>query len=79
MSLDRKGKKAEMSVAGSILSLLIINFNNFCIFNILSLLLLAVTVAYSYLKIHNSVEKKEVDITSTVNQMHFSEDYVFSA
>ena len=63
MSLDRKGKKAEMSVAGSILSLL----------------LLAVTVAYSYLKIHNSVEKKEVDITSTVNQMHFSEDYVFSA
>ena len=63
MSLDRKGKKAEMSVAGSILSLL----------------LLAVIVAYSYLKFHNSIEKKEVDITSTINQMHFTEDYVFSA
>ena len=51
MSLDRKGKKAEMSVAGSILSLI----------------LLAITVAFSYLKITNLVEKREVDIMSTVN------------
>ena len=51
MSLDRKGKKAETSVAGSIFSLV----------------LLSVTVAFSYLKINNLIEKREVDIMSTIN------------
>ena len=63
MGLDKNGKKAQMSYAGSIFSLL----------------LLGVTVAYSFLKINNLIEKKEVDIMSTVNQLRFSEDYIFSA
>ena len=52
MGLDKKGQKAQMSYAGSIFSLL----------------LLGVTIAYSLLKINNLVEKKAVDIISTVNQ-----------
>ena len=63
MGLDKEGNKKKPSFSGSIFTLIV----------------LCLVLSYANLKVQNLIEKKEVDILSTVDEFHFEELDEFNA
>ena len=62
MGLDKEGSKSQPSFVGSIFSLMVFG----------------TVLSYAILKVQNLMEKKDVDILSTVEEFHFEELDLFT-
>ena len=63
MGLDKEGNKTKPTFSGSIFTLIV----------------LVMVLSYANLKVQNLIEKKEVDILSTIKEFHFEEFDEFTA
>ena len=63
MGLDKEGNKSKPTFIGSILTLIVFG----------------TVFIYANLKVQTLIEKKEVDILSTVEEFHFEEFDLFTA